>query len=227
MDLKDKVILITGSSRGIGAETAILASRQGAKIIVNYRQNEKKAASVVDEIKKSGGEALAIKADVSSLTQVKNLVKNAVKKWGRIDVLVNNAGVLNSGHILNLTYKKVDETLNVNIRGVIYVTKETIPYMIKKSDGVIVNIASGAGKRGHADYAVYSATKFAVIGFAQALAQDLAGNNIRVYAVCPGTVATDMVGFRGMPVAKVAERIVECVKENLGLASGQDTEIYS
>lgn len=227
MDLKDKVVLITGSSRGIGAETAILASRQGAKIIVDYRQNEKKAMDVVDEIKKSGGEAISLKADVSSLTQVKNLVKNAVKKWGRIDVLINNAGVLNAGYFLNLTYKKVDEALNVNIRGVIYVAKEVASHMAKNENGVIVNIASGAGKRGHADYAVYSATKFAVIGFTQALAQDLAGDNIRVYAVCPGTVATDMTGYRGMPVTKVAERIVECVKENLGLASGQDTEIYS
>lgn len=227
MDLKDKVVLITGSSRGIGAETAILASRQGAKIIVNYRQNEKKAAGVVDKIKKGGGEAIAIKADVSSLTQVKNMVKNALKKWGKIDVLVNNAGVLNSGHILNLTNQQIDETLNVNIRGVIYVSKEVAYHMAKNEDGVIVNIASGAGKRGHADYAVYSATKFAVIGFTQALAQDLAGDSIRVYAVCPGKVATDMTGYRGMPVNKVAERTVECIKENLGLASGQDTEIYS
>ena len=227
MDLKDKVVLITGSSRGIGAETAILASNEGAKIIVNFRQNEKEARRIVDEIKKHGGEAIAIKAAVAKLAEVKNMVKKIAQYWGSVDILANNAGVLNAGHILNLNYEEIDETLNVNIRGVIYVTKEVVPHMIKNSDGVIINISSRSGKRGHADHSVYSATKFGVIGFTQALAQDLAGNNIRVYAVCPGTVATDMTGYRGIPVSRVAKRIVDCAKENLGLASGQDSEIYS
>src|SRR3989338_6043006 len=142
MDLKDKVVLITGSSRGIGAETAILASNEGAKIIVNFRQNEKEARRIVDEIKKHGGEAIAIKADVAKLAEVKNMVKKIAQYWGRIDILVNNSGVLNAGHILNLNYEEIDETLNVNIRGVIYVTKEVVPHMIKNSDGVIINISS-------------------------------------------------------------------------------------
>lgn len=227
MDLKNKVVLITGASRGIGAETAILASHEGAKIIVNFHENEKKAKDVVDEIQKKGGEAISIKADVTNFLQVKSMVKKTVEQWGRIDVLINNAGVLNAGYILDLTYEKIDETLNVNVRGVIYVTKEVIPHMIKKSDGVIVNIASGAGKKGHADYSVYSASKFAVLGFTQGVARDVAKHNIRVYAVCPGRVATDMTGFDGMPVHKVAKRIIDCSKENLGLFPGQDTEIYS
>ena len=220
-------MLITGASRGIGAETAILASQEGAKVIINYRKNKKKAQQVVAKIQKMGGEAISMQTNVSNLIEVQNMVKKAVDLWDRIDVLINNAGVLNSGQIQNLNYEKIDETINTNIRGPVYVTKEVIPFMVGGSGGVIINIASSAGKKGSANYPVYSASKFAVLGFTQGIAQDLIRYNIRVYAVTPGKVATEMTEFVGIPIQKVAKRIIDCSKENLGLTPGQDTEIYS
>ncbi|MBI2405698.1 SDR family NAD(P)-dependent oxidoreductase [Candidatus Microgenomates bacterium] len=114
----------------------------------------------------------------------------------------------------------------MNISGLIHLTNIILPIMQKQKDGIIVNISSGAGKRGGAKMAVYSATKFAVIGFTQSLAQEVEKNNIRVYAVCPGTTATEMGDYTGIPPEKVARRIIKCVKEELGLSPGEDTEIY-
>ncbi len=226
MDLKGKVFLITGASRGIGAATALLAAKEMVKVAVNYKKNLSLAEKIAQEISKTGSESLICQADVSDITQVKSMVQKIIDEWGRIDVLINNAGVLNSGHILNLTYEQIEETIDVNIKGLIIVTKEVTPHMVGQRDGIIVNISSGAGKRGHADYSVYSATKFAVLGFTQSIAQDLAGHNIRAYAVCPGHVATDMTGGLGMPPEKTAKRIIETVKEILNLESGENTEIY-
>lgn len=226
MDLKGKVLLITGASRGIGAATAVLAAKEKTKVAINYKKNLRMAEKIAQEITKTGSESLICQADVSDLTQVKSMVQKIIDEWGRIDVLINNAGVLNSGHILNLTYEQIEETIDVNIKGLIIVTKEVTPHMVRQRDGIVVNISSGAGKRGHADYSVYSATKFAVLGFTQSIAQDLAGHNIRAYAVCPGHVATDMTGGQGMPPEKAAKRIIETVKELLNLESGENTEIY-
>ncbi|MCH7730688.1 SDR family oxidoreductase [Patescibacteria group bacterium] len=226
MNLSGKIVLITGASRGIGASSALLAAKEGAKVIVNYRKNKSKAADVVKQIEKGGGHALTIQADVSNLSQIKNMVKKIIDKWGKIDVLINNAGVFTSGSILNQTKEKIEETIDVNLKGVIFTSREVIPLMIKQKDGVIVNISSGAGKRGHADYSIYSATKFAVLGFTQSIAQELTRHNIRVYAVCPGKTATDMTQFRGMKPEKVAQKIISAVKEYLGLTSGENAEIY-
>ena len=226
MNLQGKVLLITGASRGIGAATAVLAAKEKVKVAVNYKKNLSGAMKIAQEITKIGSESLICQADVSDITQVKSMAQKIIDEWGRIDVLINNAGVLNSDHILNLTYEQIEETIDVNIKGLIFVTKEVIPHMVRQKDGIIVNISSRAGKRGHADYSVYSATKFAVLGFTQSIAQDLIGHNIRAYAVCPGNVATDMTGGQGMLPEKVAKRIIETTKENLNLKSGEDTEIY-
>ena len=122
--------------------------------------------------------------------------------------------------------QEIDWQIDVNIRGLIHLTHIILPIMQKQKDGVIVNISSGAGRQGFPGYAVYCATKFAVLGFTQALAQEVEKDNIRIYAVCPGTTATDMTGHAGMSAEKVARKIIECVKEELGLSPGDDTEIY-
>jgi short-subunit dehydrogenase len=117
--------------------------------------------------------------------------------------------------------------IDVNVKGVVSMVYAVVPIMEKqKAGGVIINIASGAGKTGYPNLAVYSATKFAVIGFTQGIGKELAEENIRVYAVCPGMTATDMTGFSGMPPEKVAKRILEAATERLGLSPGEDTEVY-
>lgn len=226
MDLKDKVVLITGASRGIGAATAIIAGREGAKVIINYNNSREEANKVVQSIKASGGDAVAIKADVADPKQIKNLINQLIKTYGQIDVLINNAGILEWGYFTKLTPEQIDKQIDVNFRGLVHATHLVLPRMQERKDGVIINIASGLGKHGMAMASVYSATKFAVLGFTQALAGEVIKSNIRVYAVCPGQTATEMGDFAGTPVEKVAQRIIDCAKEELGLSPGQDTEIY-
>ncbi len=227
MNLKDKVVLITGGSRGIGAATALLAAKEGAKIVVNYNRSKKEAENIVQSIKTSGGNAVAIGADVSQREDLKKLVNQSIKTYGRIDVLINNAGVLEWGYFIKLTPEQIDRHLDINFRGVMHLTHSVLSHMQKRKDGVIVNIASGLGKHGMAQAALYSATKSAILRFTQSVASELIAHNIRIYAVCPGQTQTEMGDWAGTPVEKVANHIIKCAKEELGLSPGQDTEIYS
>ncbi|MBI4058116.1 SDR family oxidoreductase, partial [Candidatus Microgenomates bacterium] len=215
-----------GASRGIGAATARLAAKEDARIVVNYNKSKSAAQKVVEEIKTEGGEAIAIQADVADRKQTEMMIHQVVKKWKRIDVLINNAGVLAYKEFNQTTPEEIDWQIDVNLRGLTHLTHSILPIMKKQKNGVIVNISSGAGKKGEGIMAVYSATKFAVIGFTQGLAQEIINDSIRVYAVCPGQTATEMGDYAGMPPEKVAQRIIECAKENLGLSPGQDSEIY-
>lgn len=227
MDLKGKVILITGASRGIGAATAILAAKEGAKVVVNYNRSKKEAEKVVGSIEISGGDAVAIQADVARREDEQKMVNGVIKKWGRVDVLINNAGVLAWGNLTENKPEQIDWQLDTNLRGLIHLTHLVLSLMRKQKAGIIINISSGAGKTGYPGLAVYSATKFAVLGFTQSLAHEAQRDNIRVYAVCPGMTATDMTGGTGMSPEKVAQRIIACAKEELDLQPGEDTEIYS
>lgn len=227
MDLKNKAVLITGASRGIGAATAILAAKEGAKVVVNYNKNSEEARKVIQSIKTSGGQAIAIKADVGKTKESQKMVNQIIERWGKIDVLINNAGVLVWKYLAEETLKEIDWEIDTNFRGLVHLTRLVIPIMQKQKDGVIISISSGLGKYGMANAAVYSATKFAVLGFTQALAGEVIKDNIRVYAVCPGQTATEMGDWVGTPVEKVAQHIINCTKEELGLSSGSDTEIYS
>lgn len=226
MELKDRVILITGAARGIGRATAILAVREGARVVVNYNTSKKEAEDVVAEIKKFGGQGLVIKADVADRQQLKIMVDKIIREWGRIDVLINNAGIFVWKDLFQQTPEEIDREIDVNFRGLVHLTRLVLPIMQKQKDGVIVNISSGLGKRGMANAAVYCATKFAVLGFTQSLAGEIEKDNIRVYAVCPGQTATEMGDYAGMPAEKVAKRIIQCAKEELDLHTGEDTEIY-
>lgn len=224
MELKGKVILITGASRGIGRATAILASKEGTRVVVVGR-NKNDIDAVVSEIGKDN--AFGIQVDIRNSKEVKEMVEATVKRFGRIDILVNNAGIYHSKDFLEQTEQEWNEEIDINIKGMLNCINSVVPIMVKQKDGVIVNISSGLGKRGMGGASVYSASKFAVLGFTQAFAQEVEHLGIRVYAVCPGMTATDMTGGAGMPPEKVAARIIACVKEELGLHPGEDTEIYS
>ncbi len=190
--LDGKVALITGASRGIGAATAIYMAKAGADVIVNYREREKEARIVAESIKKEGRETFIIKADVSLKSDVEKMVEKALEKFGKIDILVNNAGIWTYGEMGNLPEEIWDETMNINLKGVYYVTNSVVPVMKKIKFGRIINVSSTAGVRGEANHSHYAATKGAIIAFTKSLAVELAPFNILVNAVAPGWVDTDM-----------------------------------
>ncbi|MBN2051956.1 3-oxoacyl-ACP reductase FabG [Candidatus Woesearchaeota archaeon] len=190
MKLKDKVALVTGSSRGIGRATALLFAREGAKVIVNYVESEKEAYGVVEEIRKLGSDAVAVKCDVSQEEQVKQMIKAAIEKFGRIDILVNNAGIVFDVPFQKRTIEQWKRTLDVNLLGVFLCAKYVAPHMPK--GGKIVNVASTNGiDNFNPDAIDYDASKAGIIIMTRDLAKELAPQ-IRVNAVAPGWVDTDM-----------------------------------
>ena len=188
----EKVALITGSSRGIGRATALLFAKEGAKIVVNYMQGEKEAKSVVEEIKKSGADAIAIKCDVSDEKQVKKMVNDAINKFGRIDILVNNAGIVYDVPFLERTVEQWKRTLDVNLLGVFLCCKHVAPFMEKQKGGKIINVSSTNGIDSFNPEAMdYDASKAGVIILTRNLAKELAPH-VQVNSVAPGWVDTDM-----------------------------------
>lgn len=227
MDLKGKSILVTGSSRGIGQATAILVAKQGANVAINYQNSKSKAEQTAKQIEKLGVKVIVVQGDVSLPQEAKKIIATTYKELGSLDVLVNNAAIVSWENFEVENLQMLHQIVDVNLNGVINMTYETIPLMRKqKQGGVIVNISSDAGKTGYAGLAVYCATKFAVLGLTESLGKEFK-NQIRVYAVCPGAVATDMTGNQGMPPEKVAKRIIETASESLRLKNGGNTEIYS
>jgi NAD(P)-dependent dehydrogenase (short-subunit alcohol dehydrogenase family) len=192
IDLKNKVIVITGARRGMGKAHAILAAKSGAQVVV-ADIIEDDCQKVVEEIKATGGEALAVKCDVTKKDEVDNMIATTMDKWGKIDVLVNNAGIVQFKSFLEMTENDWDKTLDVNLKGQFLCAQTCVKEMIKQKSGSIVNIASiemGQVGKGMAYLSHYSASKGGVVAFTQALAVELAPYNIRVNAVAPGAINT-------------------------------------
>ena len=190
--LKDKVAVITGASRGIGKAAALALSRQGAKVVVNYARSSDAAEATVKEITLAGGEAVALQADVSKSDEVDNLIKSAIDKFGRIDVLVNNAGITKDTLLLRMKPEQWQAVIDLNLTGVFLCTKAVSKIMLKQRSGRIINIASVAGQMGNPGQANYSAAKAGVIGFTKTVAKELANRGVTVNAVAPGFITTDM-----------------------------------
>ena len=209
MKLQGKVALVTGSSRGIGKATAIRLAKEGAKVVVNYIKDEKAATQVVNEIKKLGGEVIAVKADVSNEEQVKNMIKTTIEKFGKIDILVNNAGIVYDIPFMEKTLEQVKRTFEVNFNGVFLCSKYAAKQMKKTGSGVIINISSTSGIDVlNPESADYDASKSAVISLTKNLAEELAPH-IRVNCIAPGWVNTDI--NKNMPkeyLKEEEERIV-------------------
>ncbi|MGD0638670.1 MAG: SDR family NAD(P)-dependent oxidoreductase, partial [Nitrososphaerales archaeon] len=174
--LEGKVALITGGSRGIGRSTALLFAEEGAKVCVNYAERADEAAKVVGEIIASGGEAVALKANVAAEGEVVAMVEAAVRRFGRVDILVNNAGILRQGDLFSLRTEDIDAMLGVNVKGVIYCTREVGRHMVERGYGKVVNVASnaalGTAYKGTTGYAL---TKAAVLLLTKRFALEFAG----------------------------------------------------
>jgi 3-oxoacyl-[acyl-carrier protein] reductase len=184
--------LVTGGGRGIGKETAILLSKKGLSVIICSR-TQKEIDSAVKDIKSLGnGRIIGRKCDVSVYSEVNSLVKEALEIYGRIDVLINNAGITYVKKLIDTTEEQWDQTLDINLKGAFLFCKAIVPHMIENDCGVIINVSSGAGKVGFEDISAYCASKFGMIGFTESLAREVANYNIRVMTICPGEVATKM-----------------------------------
>lgn len=187
-----KVALITGASRGIGREIALTLGKTGDyKIIVNYLSSVESANKVVDEIKSSGSEAIAIQANVSEKDEIQKLVNESINAFGKIDVLVNNAGITRDNLLIRMTKSEWTDVLKTNLEGVIVLTEAVLTHMTSQKSGKIINITSTVGVHGNAGQANYAAAKSALISYTKIKARELMPF-IRVNAIAPGLVKTDM-----------------------------------
>lgn len=224
MELKDKVVLITGSSQGIGKETALAFAKEGANVVITYNSNKQKAEEVFNECKKLN-EAFLVHLDVKNDKSIKSCIESVIDKFGTINILVNNAGVLSDNELMKQNVDEIENQINTNLLGLIKMTKAVLPFIREQEESIIINIASAAGKQAYADLSVYCATKFGVRGFTQALAQELP-KNVRIYSVNPGMTSTAMTNFSGIPAIKVADLIVKTSEGKLNVSSGEDIDVW-
>ncbi|MGF1490645.1 MAG: 3-oxoacyl-[acyl-carrier-protein] reductase [Prochloraceae cyanobacterium] len=187
-----KVAIITGGSRGIGASVALALAKIGAKVAVNYARSATAAESIVEKIRQSGGEAIAIAADVSQAEAADRLVQQTIEKFDRVDILVNNAGITRDTLLMRMKLEDWQAVIDLNLTGVFLCTKAVSKIMLKQRSGRIINVSSVAGQMGNPGQANYSAAKAGVIGFTKTVAKELASRGITVNAVAPGFIATDM-----------------------------------
>ncbi len=190
--LTGKVAIVTGASRGIGKATAIALASEGASVVVNYANSQESAEQVVAEIVGMGSPAIALPADVSKADQVDGLIAAVMEKFGRVDVLVNNAGITRDTLLLRMKLEDWQAVIDLNLTGVFLCTRAVSKIMLKQKSGRIISITSVAGQMGNPGQANYSAAKAGVIGFTKTVAKELASRGITVNAVAPGFITTDM-----------------------------------
>ncbi len=208
MRLENKVAVITGAGSGIGKETALLFAKEGAKVVV-ADMNESAGEETVAEIKKNG-EGFFVKLDVSNREQAKQMVKITLEKYGKIDILINNAGIVQDAFLSKMTEEQWDKVINVNLKGVFNCTQAVVEVMMNQGNGVIINTSSIVGLNGNVGQVNYAATKAGLIGMTKTLAKELGKKGIRVNAVAPGFIATPMT-------SNVPEKILEMMKEKTPL----------
>ena len=189
---ENKVALITGATRGIGKEIALELAANGFDIAVNCRSIQDSLEEERKEIEAYGVRCEFVQADVANFEQCEAMVKETIEKFGKIDVLVNNAGITKDGLIMRMKKEDFEAVIDINLTGTFNVTRNVIPYMIKQKSGRIINLSSVVGVAGNAGQTNYSASKAGVIGFTKSLAKEVASRNILVNAVAPGFIDTDM-----------------------------------
>ena len=189
--IRGRVVVITGASSGLGEAAARLLSAQGATVVLGARRSDR-LQSLADELSGSGGKALAIATDVTHRNQVKRLVDTAAQKFGRVDVMINNAGIMPRAPLERLTIDDWDRTIDVNVKGVLYGIAAALPHMKKQKSGHMIFVSSVAGHKIGPDFAVYAATKHAVRALAEGFRQEVKPYNIRTTIISPGAVATEL-----------------------------------
>jgi 3-oxoacyl-[acyl-carrier protein] reductase len=207
-DLSGRAALVTGASRGIGREIAKRLAEQGAAVAINYNQSEKQAVELRDEIRASGGTAIATHGDVRKSEDAERIASETLQTFGRLDILVNNAGFNRDTLILRMTLADWDEVMDMNLRSVFLCTKAVLRPMMKQRWGRIINIGSVSGLSGNAGQANYAAAKAGLIGFTRAVAREMGSRNVTANLIAPGLIITELT-------KDIRPEIVEGVKERL------------
>lgn len=192
INLKGKVAIVTGGSRGIGKEVARKLATFGADLVINYTSKEEEALKTKEEIEAIGVKCITVKCDVSKSEEVNDMIDKAIKEFGQVDILVNNAGITKDGLLMRMKEEDFDKVIEINLKGVFNCTKAVTKPMMKRKYGKIINMASVVGVIGNPGQANYCASKAGVIGFTKATARELASRNININAVAPGFIDTDM-----------------------------------
>ncbi|MBX3650778.1 MAG: 3-oxoacyl-ACP reductase FabG [Burkholderiales bacterium] len=218
MRLKDKVAIITGAGRGIGQATAVKFAREGARVVVCDLTPEW-IDQTVTLCKEAGAEAIGCVADVRDLKSLQAMVKTTLDQWGRVDCLVNNAGIVMDAQLKNMSEEQFDRVLDINLKGVFNCTKAVVDRMLEQQSGVILNASSIVGLYGNFGQTNYAASKFGVIGMMKTWARELGRKGIRANAICPGFIATDIL--KSMP-----DRVLRALEEKVPMGRlGQPEEI--
>lgn len=239
--LDGKAALVTGASRGIGAEIAKQLAKEGARVAVNYSGSQSKAEEVVNEIIAAGGQAFAIQASVSDAENVTEMVKKTIEQFGSVDILVNNAGITRDNLLMRMKESEWDDVIDTNLKGVFLCTKAVTRQMMKQRAGKIINIASIVGVSGNAGQANYVAAKAGVIGLTKTTAKELASRHINVNAIAPGFITTEMTDelsedvknqmLTQIPLSKlgnpqdVAKAVVFLASEDASYITGQTLHV--
>ena len=192
MKLKDKIALVTGSSRGVGRAVALGFAKQGANVVVNYTSNENAASEVVETIQSMGSKAIAVKADVAQKTEAENLVNSAIDTFGRLDILVNNAGFTRPSMMIKMTEDQWDQVVDIHLKGAFLCAQAAGLHMKEQKSGKIINVTSVAGIVGTVGQINYSAAKGGIISMTKSIARELARYNVCANVISLGIVATDM-----------------------------------
>lgn len=208
--LNNQVAVVTGASRGIGREIALTLASYGAKVVVNYCGSKEKAEEVVNQIIANGGEAIAYRADVASLTETEQMFADVMEQYKRIDILVNNAGITRDNLLMKMSEEEFSSVIDTNLTGVFHCLKQASKIMLKQRSGRIVNISSVVGVIGNAGQVNYCAAKAGVIGMTKSLARELGSRGITVNAVAPGFIQTDMTEV-------LSEQIKDTIKGQIPL----------
>jgi 3-oxoacyl-(acyl-carrier-protein) reductase len=217
--LTGKTALVTGASRGIGRAIALELAQAGARVALNYQNNDAKAQAVADEIVKAGGSAMLVKANVGNSQEARAMVKQVASEFGRLDVLVNNAGITRDASLRKMTDEQWEEVIKTNLCGYFYCTSAAIPVMVEQKYGRIINVSSMNGQIPAFGQANYSASKGGVIAFTRTAALELAKSGITVNSVSPGFTETDMF-------AQVPEKVQEQIKTRIPMGRfGKPEEI--
>lgn len=192
VNLTGKIALVTGASRGIGRAIALELSKAGAFVAVGYRSDAKGAQGTLELLREQGGQGCVICADVSSFTASKAMIEGIINTYGKIDILVNNAGISKIGLLIDMTEEDIRGMIDINLKGTINCSQHALNYMMFHMGGVIINISSIWGKVGASCEAIYSATKGGIDSFTKALAKEAGPSNVRVNAISPGVIDTEM-----------------------------------
>ena len=211
--LQDKVVLITGASRGIGRSIAEECAKQGAKVAFTYLSSEEKAKALETELAANGVEAKGFKSDASKFDEAQTLVDNVIEAFGTIDVLVNNAGITRDTLLMRMSEQQWDDVMNTNLKSAFNLTKAVQRPMLKARKGSIVNMSSVVGVSGNAGQSNYAASKAGLIGFTKSIAQELGSRSIRCNAIAPGFIETEMT-------AALDQKVVEEWRQGIPLKRG-------